>query len=104
MGFIQSLEGDAQVAFDSIASKVNLSELVSAGSSLVAAWPTLEPLLVELPTEISDAVQRIKLAFSGATIPNADWTALDQEIDSTSSDIQSAGAAAQAQLDANGGN
>jgi hypothetical protein len=92
----------AEASLASVLSKVDVPALIAAGQSLVAAWPTIEATVAAEAAELPPLIAAIKAALSGQTPTDADWAALDAQLDAADADIAAAGAAAQAKLDSGG--
>lgn len=88
-----------ETAVEGVLGKIDLPLLISAAQSLVAAWPTIEPQIAEAVTEVPAYIADIKKALSGETPTDADWAALDAQLDANDANIAASGAAAQAELD-----
>jgi hypothetical protein len=92
---IKSAENAVAGAF----SNVNVKALIDAGASLVAAWPTIAPEITALPAELAPLITAIEEALSGKTPSDADFAAVDEQLDTGDAEIEAAGEAAQAELD-----
>lgn len=94
-----SILSTAEADIESILGKVDLPALMTAASSLVAAWPSIEGQIEAGATQLPQFVAAIQKALSGQTPTDTDWAALDATLDANDADISAAGAAAQAEID-----
>lgn len=94
-----SILDTATADIESIFSKVDVPALISAAQSLVAAWPTVEPEVVEAAGQVPGLVVAIEKALTGGTPTTTDWAALDATLDANDAEIAAQGAAAQAEID-----